>query len=373
MNPGRVLTPGLMKVVLDPYIILQEREARHYRHYVGYNRSWSKLYFPNRGVDLLVDKICLKELFEKYSDGKSLLASDCNLTTKKHAAFAKHLEKLEVVQLKRGKITNVALNALIKNSPNLKALSIIGDSDYKHTLFETPKPLPALKRKHLGILDLQLYSSMSGILNYIQGAVIDCLVLTPDRMDFNQLNKALAKSQVDEIEFNTNFLKSVPTQVPENLSELHNLQKIRNMSFLNHALTHQQLDELIKGFGRQMSALDLSGSHTLEFKDLELFSNRCPNLKALSLFGLSQFSNELTPCPLKLINALKVLVKTTPVQHIVLGWDNDQGGMYETTHPREIIDTGSLANILSEVAYRKIDVSVATWYPDSDTMYTPQF
>jgi hypothetical protein len=71
--------------------------------------------------DLLLNKIFLK-ILSQNNQGNSIVASDCNLTTEDHAKFSDKLPELENIQLKRAKITNVALNALIGNCPKLRTL-----------------------------------------------------------------------------------------------------------------------------------------------------------------------------------------------------------------------------------------------------------
>jgi hypothetical protein len=196
MFGSRVFPWGMAQAAVNPNIIIQERGRHADRHYVCVGEKQ----YHDEGLslegDLLLNKKFLKILSQNYQ-GNSIKASDCTLTTEEHARFSNQLPELENLHLERGKISNVALNALIGNCPKLRNLSLIGEESrsgpvehvlYEYEMSERPQPLKALQGKRLETFDLRGYSTRAGILNYIQDVIIDRLVLTPRLIDFEQLN-----------------------------------------------------------------------------------------------------------------------------------------------------------------------------------------
>jgi hypothetical protein len=362
------------QAAVNTNIVIQERGRHADRHYVCVGENQ----YHHEGLhlegDLLLNKKFLEILSQNYQ-GNSIKASDCTLTTEDHARFSKKLPELENLHLERGKITNVALNALIGNCPKLRNLSLIGEDMRsgpveqvfcENELPETPEPLKVLQGKRLETFDLKGYSTRAGILNYIKGVIIGRLVLTPRLIDFDQLDEALGKSTVEELEFDA--WCSAPVKPP--MGYFPHLNAIKSMRFLNHDLKREELDALITGFGNQMTVLDLSSSRELKTSDLDLLSYRCPKLCTLSLFDCHLISNEDEPMTISLLEKLETLVKKTPVQHIILGWDNDKGDpTYRNgPDPRGLIQEHSMSGILSKAANRQVNVTVTNWYPKSQTL-----
>ncbi len=371
MSSGRTsgISPNVWEGYYNPEFLVQEGNSLYKNDFIS---LYSKIRYSSpdclREMRSLFENSTFLNLISRFSRVTSFEAADCTLTTPAHAAFAEKLPKLAVVTLTRGTITNVALNALFSNWADLKAISFRGEeAGGEHKLYEKPKRLEALQGKHFELFDLQGYSSTSGILKFIKGTSINRLILTSERINFGELDNALGKATVKEVEFVSSSYSN-PIKLPAMYlaeGEFENIKRVF-IRLMRQNVTKPELAEIVKHFSNQLTALDLSGSRTLQPEDLKLLHD-CNKLISLSLFGCDGLNSKSNPNSTELIEAIKELVKNTPLEHLILGWDTDGDTAYYGD-PKTLIRNEDLSHILSETAKRPVDVTIKTWYPTSQMM-----